>query len=233
MNDTDNTIYSHGKLFISIVERRHGENLVSQTKRSGARGGTILRGRGTATSALLEMLGLGDTEKDVVFTLATDDVAPAIHDMLRASQTQGRKHAGISMKIDVKRILRHILPTELADSDPSTQRSASMNNHIGQILITFILNKGYADDAMAAARKAGATGGTILNGRGTGKEEDVKFFGISLVPEKEILLILVEASQADAILEAVKKVPCLSEPGAGIAYSLEVEDSIQLGKTEA
>lgn len=105
-----------------------------------------------------------------------------------------------------------------------------MKTKSDHVLITFIVNRGYADDAMVAARKAGATGGTILNARGTGKEEDVKFFGISLVPEKEILLIAVESSSADKILEAVKNVPCLSEPGSGIAFCVAVEDFVTLGK---
>jgi nitrogen regulatory protein PII len=83
---------------------------------------------------------------------------------------------------------------------------------------------------MVAARKAGATGGTVINARGTGKEEDVKFFGITLVPEKEVLLILVDADKADAVLDAVKDVPCLSEPGSGIAYCTGVEDFFRLGK---
>ena len=75
----------------------------------------------------------------------------------------------------------------------------------GHTLLTVIVNHGYADDVMAEARKAGAAGGTILNARGTGKEEDVKFFGITLVPEKEMLLIVAENAKAPAILEAIQK----------------------------
>lgn len=96
-------------------------------------------------------------------------------------------------------------------------------------LITVIVNHGYADDVMAAARKAGATGGTILNARGTGTEADVKFFGISLVPEKEMLLVVAEKDRVEAILQAVGNVPNLSEPGGGIAYTMSVEKFIRLG----
>ncbi|MBN1243795.1 MAG: P-II family nitrogen regulator [Spirochaetales bacterium] len=105
-----------------------------------------------------------------------------------------------------------------------------MRRNGGHALVAFILNKGWADDAMAAARKAGATGGTVVAGRGTGREEDVRFFGITLVPEKEILLVLVEDEKADAVLEAVKTVPCLAEPGSGIAFRLEATDFVRLGK---
>ena len=96
-------------------------------------------------------------------------------------------------------------------------------------LVVFIVNKGYADDAMAAARKAGATGGTILQARGTGKEEDTKFFGIPLVPEKEMLMVLVGSDRTGPVLDAVRNVPCLAEPGSGVAFCIDVERFIQLG----
>lgn len=97
-------------------------------------------------------------------------------------------------------------------------------------LISVIVNAGYAEDIMHAARKAGATGGTIINARGTGKEEDVKFFGITIVPEKDFLLILATREQAPGILEAIRTTPCLSEPGMGIAFCVNVERFIPLGR---
>ena len=96
-------------------------------------------------------------------------------------------------------------------------------------LITVILNTGLAEDAMAAARKAGASGGTIINARGTGKEEDVSFFGIQIVPEKEMLIILAEKSQETAILEAIRTLPCLQKKGTGITFCSDVNNFTTLG----
>ena len=97
-------------------------------------------------------------------------------------------------------------------------------------LITVILNKGYADDAMAVARKAGAGGGTVISARGTAKESDAKFFGMHIVPEKEMLLIVVEQEKMDAVLEAIRTLPCLAEPGSGIAFCSGVDDFTLLGR---
>ena len=99
----------------------------------------------------------------------------------------------------------------------------------GHKLITVIVNTGCAEDVMAVARRAGARGGTILTARGTGTEEDVKFFGISLVPEKDMLLIVAAGNVAPAILEAVAAMPALREPGGGIVYSVNIEEFIPLG----
>ena len=105
-----------------------------------------------------------------------------------------------------------------------------MNNTSDYSLIMFIVNKGYADELMTAARKAGAPGGTVLHARGTGKEEDVKFFGINLVPEKEILLIVAENSRSEAIIAAIKDVPELNQAGAGIAVKIDAQEFFVLGK---
>ena len=97
-------------------------------------------------------------------------------------------------------------------------------------LITIIVNKGYADDAMAAARNAGATGGTILSARGTAKPGDEKFFGMDIVPEKDMILILAENAKVQGIIEAVQSLECLKKPGIGIAFSNPAENFTILGK---
>ena len=101
------------------------------------------------------------------------------------------------------------------------------------VLICTIVNAGYGNGMMLAARQAGATGGTLLKARGTGTEEDVKFFGITLMPEKEMVLIVAERSGADELMEVLGTVSLLSEPGSGIVFSIPVEDLITLGKKAA
>lgn len=96
-------------------------------------------------------------------------------------------------------------------------------------LITCIVNKGMAETVMEAARKAGATGGTILPARGTGTEDDVKFFGYPLIPEKDMLLILVGSGLTGKVLETIKNIPVLSKPGSGIAFCIDVERFMTFG----
>ena len=220
-------VYTCGKLLLSIVNHGLGERLVSITKQAGARGGTILMGKGTATNSTMALLGLGDSVKDIVFTLLTDDLIDPILQGIHTCSLQQKRKAGISVLIDVPHILKHILPN--STQTQHTGRNQTMKNP-EHILIVCIMNKGYAEEAMAAARKAGAAGGTILTARGTGKEEDVKFFGIDLVPEKEMLLILTKANQTETILKAIKEERCFIEPGVGIAFCIDVEQFIPLGR---
>lgn len=75
-----------------------------------------------------------------------------------------------------------------------------------------------------------APGGTILKARGTASGEDAQFFGLTLFPEKEVLLMLVPGDKAEAVRQAVKEADCLKNPGMGIAFSASVDDFFSLGK---
>ena len=83
---------------------------------------------------------------------------------------------------------------------------------------------------MAEARKAGANGGTILNARGTAKEGDSKFFGMEIVPEKDMLLIVADNEKAENIVNAIKNLSFLQTPGSGIAFTVPADDFNLLGK---
>jgi len=199
----------YSKQVITIVNHGTGEKIASLTREAGARGGTILVGRGTRGSMLMQLLMLADVEKDILITLATDEQLPSILSAIRDAPLYTKKNSGITF----------VVPTG----------GTTMNAETAHELITVIVNRGYADDVMDAARKAGARGGTIIHARGTGKPHDEKFFGITIVPEKEEVLILAERNGAKAIRDAIGTLPCLSKPGMGIMYTTPVENFVQLG----
>ncbi|MGI5077744.1 P-II family nitrogen regulator [Treponema maltophilum] len=104
-----------------------------------------------------------------------------------------------------------------------------MSRKSDHTLICVIVKSGYGEAVMQAARKAGAPGGTIIDARGTGTEQDMNFFGIQIVPEKEAVLIVAETKTADAITEAVKKLPHFGKPDSGILCTFAVESCFHLG----
>ncbi len=89
-------------------------------------------------------------------------------------------------------------------------------------LIITIINKGWADEIVEAARSAGAEGGTVLYGRGTGVHERKSFFGILIEPEKEVVLTLIRRECTQSVLQAIIKAGQLERPGTGIAFVLDV-----------
>ncbi len=90
-------------------------------------------------------------------------------------------------------------------------------------LIVAIIGRGFADFVVSSAREAGATGATILYGRGTA-DADQKVLGISLQPEREIVLILVKKADRRKIMQAISDKTSLMEEGRGLCFSLPVSD---------
>lgn len=90
-------------------------------------------------------------------------------------------------------------------------------------LVVCIVNAGFSQNVVEAARKAGARGGTILRARGSANPEAEEFFGVTIQPDKELVLILVPSDIKDAVLQTVYAESGLSQEGQGIAFSLPVE----------
>lgn len=93
-------------------------------------------------------------------------------------------------------------------------------------LVVTIVSKGYAEDVVDATKKAGAEGGTIINGRGTGIHENAKLFGIPIEPEKEIVLTLIGHEKTEKVMEAIYTAAELHKPSKGVAFVLEVEKAV-------
>jgi nitrogen regulatory protein P-II 1 len=90
-------------------------------------------------------------------------------------------------------------------------------------LIITIVRKGWGSTVLEASIKAGARGGTVLSGRGAGINEQEKIFGMSIEPEKEILLTLAFADRVDAILAEIVRAAELDATGKGIAFVVPVD----------
>ena len=90
-------------------------------------------------------------------------------------------------------------------------------------LIITIVNKGRSQLVVEASKEVGAEGGTILGGRGTGVREKAKLFGITIEPEKDLILTLVPRDNVDHVLDTIIEKAELNKPGRGITFVLEVK----------
>jgi nitrogen regulatory protein PII len=107
--------------------------------------------------------------------------------------------------------------------------------NVSASLIVTIVRKGWGSSVLQASVKAGARGGTVLLGRGAGVHEHEKIFGMSIEPEKEIVLTIVQSEQVEAILGEIRRAAELNEAGRGMAFVVPVHqivgvaDSMLLG----
>ena len=93
-----------------------------------------------------------------------------------------------------------------------------------------IVNAGFSDTVMDAAKKFGARGGTVIHARGTANSEAERMFEITVHPEKEIVMILVPSAIKNDILHALYREVGLATPGQGIAFCLPGDDVVGIAK---
>jgi nitrogen regulatory protein PII len=222
------------KLLIAIVESHNSELLIAASKEAGASGGTKAFARGTAVYNASGGRAEADVQETVIFILMYDKVEEIDQSIVKTAAEDPENFNGMALVLDVPAVLARadtVLPSSIVNAPgkaPVSFRSKPMKSET--LLICSIINHGEADDIMLVARNAGAKGGTILNARGTGTENDVRFFGISLAPEKEMLLIVADQDKAQAILNAISSLSVFGEPGGGIVFTTSVEQLILFGK---
>ena len=92
-------------------------------------------------------------------------------------------------------------------------------------LLVVIANHGYTELVMDAAREVHAAGGTVIHAKGTGTENAQQFLGVTLVPEKEMLFIVVKSEQKNSIMRAIMEKAGLESKAQSIVFSLPVTDT--------
>ena len=76
---------------------------------------------------------------------------------------------------------------------------------------------------------AGARGGTVLHGKGTGAKADPKFHNISIAEEKEVILIVSKTEEKSEIMRSILKKAGPDTPAKAIAFSLPTSEVAGFG----
>ncbi|MDR1837394.1 MAG: hypothetical protein LBQ89_07030 [Treponema sp.] len=192
-------------------------------------------GMGTANSDILDLLGIGSTEKAVVICLEQEVGVPVLMREVRKKLKSYGPGAGIAFTVPLSAIndpvllifKQSILKNEKIAAQPNGEGVNMTNDHSHDLIVS-IVNHGYSDELMNTARAAGATGGTVINARGQAHEGAVKFFGVAVQNEKEMILILTSSDRKVAIMQAVCESHGLNSEAQGIVFSVPVDNVMGL-----
>lgn len=218
----------HLKMLVTIVDRDRGQIAVDILLKEGVLFHRIVLGRGTAKTEILDLLGIGDTAKDIIFSILPGPRAHrAMHKLRNTLQFDNPGH-GIAFTIPIAsvaglRTLKHLSGDHEETGTEHAEKEQKMESRQYDLIIA-IVNNGFADDVMDAARPVGAQGGTVVHARGAGIKEAEKFFGITIQPEKEMVFILARTDQKKAIMEAICREAGITTEGHGIVFSLPAEE---------
>jgi nitrogen regulatory protein PII len=196
-------------MLIVICDRGKDKKITAFFKDRNAAFSLLTMGKGTASSKMLSYLGLGQVEKAVIFSVMSDGEA---RDVLLK----------IDEKLDLKRPGHGIAFTLPVCGDE--EEGQEMGQEFRHALILAVVNRGYNQEVVDAARTAEASGGTIIHARGLPPSGDEKFFGVSIQPEKEVIMILAEQEKKGAIMKAIAEKAGAGTPVGAITFSMPVSD---------
>jgi nitrogen regulatory protein PII len=209
----------------------------------------ITKGSGTARSEVLDLLGVGATEKAVFVCVAEGSATPQLIKGVRHVMGSQSVGAGIAFTVPLSGINLPLMKvflemnTENVENEKPKENPKMANNNkmdapasgaiqIKNDLIISILNHGFSDAFMSVARKAGAKGGTVLSARGLSQQIVKKFLGISVQDEKEIILILADKDTKVAIMQAVSAAHGIDSKAGGVVFSLPVDQVMSLNEIQ-
>ncbi len=212
------------ELICMIVNFGMGSKLMKAAKKCGVSGGTISLARGTVHSGIFDYMGLSDIRKEVLFLLTDRETAEQTLEKLNQEYKFCKPNHGIAFTTSVYTVIG-------ARSCPCDHRNKERGaDNTMYHVITTIVEKGRAENVIDAATKAGSKGGTIINARGSGIHETSRLFAMDIEPEKEIVLILSEVEATDAIVASIRESLHIDEPGKGIIYIQNVNNTYGIYK---
>ncbi len=219
-----------GKLYLmtTIVDRKVGKKYLELYMANEQHVMFTSLGAGTASSDMLDYLGLDKAEKLVIFSVHEEEDWFLIKKQLQQKLKIDAPGGGIAFIIPLssiggKKALQFLLEKqEYRKEEESTLKDTERE------LIIVIANQGNIELIMDAAREAGAYGGTVIHARGTGMEKAEQFMGVSLAAEKEMIFIVAKKEQKNSIMKAIMEKAGMESRAKSIVFSLPVTDTAGL-----
>ena len=150
---------------ISIIAPERLEILTDLCEGLGLPLTVTLHGRGTAVQSMLDLLGIESNERRVVLTIADAEKTAALIAAQKRRLHIGVPGHGIVIAVPIKSVGGG---NTVAYLNGGRSPKYTPDLSCAYELIIAIANEGGTDAVMNAARAAGARGGTVLHGKGTG-----------------------------------------------------------------
>lgn len=190
------------------------------------------RAQGTASSEMMDILGLGSIEKNILMSMMPKVFADEMLTKLQKHLYLGTPNSGIAFTTVISggsgRMMKMLetLRTDKERKSFELERDACEMVESGYSMIMAIVNQGFSEEVMDAARPMGASGGTVFHSRQVGNEEVMKFWGISVQQEREVVLILARKEEKRSIMQAISEKCGMQSEAHGIVISLPVESVV-------
>ncbi len=223
------------KLLVSIINKEDEAKLTETLNRTATAIHFAGIGHGTARSSYMSYFGFNEIEKRVVFSLIPNYLEHTIlNEIGRALRLYllGRGIAftmplsGVSSIVE-EAILSTPEKNDVKDSKHPVSKKEKSSMHE---LVIAVVNEKYTDEAIDAARHAGATGATVFHTRSTENQRAEQNMGTDLSEDTNSIFFLTTKEYKAKIMESLRDTVGLKTEGGAIIFSLPVGDIVGIGR---
>lgn len=222
------------KLLVGIVGVEDAKEIAEICNKESAALSYAFDGMGTARNAVLDYLGLGEKAKKIVLSLIPESAEETILENIQKGMSLYLVGKGICFTLPLTGVssivangLKKGGSKELKENNDG--RNRKMNEERTHELIIVALENGFAEEAMEAARAAGAAGGTLVHAMTLNNAKAEQLIGVTLQKETEILVILTRKEGKIAIMNAIRDAAGLKTDAGGVLFSLPVDNLVGVG----
>lgn len=186
-----------------------------------------LNAEGTASSEIMDMLGLGSIDKCILMSTVPRQLGDAMLIRLRQELRLGAVNSGIAFTISLtgmnKLLMRMLMKSDEENAAHNIRKVGNIMSDTKYALVVAAVNIGFSGDVMDAAKAAGASGGTVIHSRWIGNEEIAASWGLSMQEEKELVLILSEEEKRVEIMSGISEKCGMRSDAKGLVMSLPID----------
>ena len=212
-------------MLVTITDRKLTRKFLDFYTEEGIPVAIVTMGTGTASSEILDYFGLDGSEKGVLFHFVTGDSWKRLKRQLNTKMKIYIPGIGIAFTVPMSSIGGKKALVYLTCGQEFVKQEESSLKDTKYELLVAIANQGHSETVMDAARKVHASGGTIVHARGTGIQQAEKFLGITIVPEKEMIFIVVRKDQKNEVMSAIMAEAGVGTKAGAVCFSLPVTDT--------
>ena len=215
-------------LLMTITKRMTERQLLACYEKNALSAVLCTLAKGTATSEILDCLGLEMTEKMVTMTVVSDETWENVKRDMEDNLQIDVPGTGIAFLVPISSVGGRKLFQFLLDGQTYEREEENVMKDTKYELIIVIANQGHSEMVMDAARSQGAGGGTVIHAKGTGLEKAEKFLGVSIADEKEMIFIVAKSEMKNAIMRSIMDNAGLGSKAKSVVFSLPVTDTAGL-----
>jgi len=182
----------------------------------------VSHGEGTASQSILDFLGLSKTEKIIFSSIITSYQEKEILNYIKKEMKIKEIGRGVAFTVPISSS-----PQYIQEAFKEKEGIKMKNSREYHLLVTIVI-EGFAEKVMAVAKKCGANGGTLINGRQMGNKSGFKFFNVQVEPEKDIILIVCNNNVKNKIMEGILDNYGANTDAKAMCISLPIDNAIGL-----